>query len=132
MTADFPVTIYHDPACGTSRDVLARIVGVGYAPGVVRTRSIGWTRPLLVALLAAMDARPRDILREGDTPARDLGLLDPATSDAAILDAMVAHPILVAGPIVVTPKGVALCRPAETVLDLLETLPHGIDHPIAA
>ena len=123
MTDAFPITIYHNPDCGTSRNALAMIEAAGYAPQVVDYRSAGWTRPQLDALLAAMAAAPRDILREKGTPAAELGLLDPAAADDAILDAMIAHPILVNRPIVVTPRGTKLCRPSEAVLDLLDRKP---------
>ncbi|MEA1651527.1 arsenate reductase (glutaredoxin) [Nitrospirillum sp. BR 11164] len=121
--SDFPVTIHHNPACGTSRNTLAMIRAAGYEPTVVEYVRAGWTRPQLEGLLAAMGARARDILRDKGTPAAELGLLDPDAGDDRILDAMVAHPILVNRPIVVTPKGVKLCRPSETVLDLLERRP---------
>lgn len=120
---EFPITIYHNPACGTSRNTLAMIRAAGYAPRVVEYLKTGWTRQQLEALLTAMQARPRAILRTTGTPAAELGLLDPAATDEQILDAMVAHPILVNRPIVVTPKGVALARPSERVLDLLEKGP---------
>ncbi len=123
MTDAFPITIYHNPDCGTSRNTLAMIEAAGYAPEIVRYRETGWTRPLLERLLAAMEAKPRDILREKGTPAADLGLLDASVPDAAIVDAMVEHPILVNRPIVTTPKGTRLCRPSERVLDLLDRTP---------
>ena len=123
MSEDFPITIFHNPACGTSRNTLAMIEAAGYAPSVVEYLKAGWTRPQLDGLLAAMGATPRDLLRQKGTPAADLGLLDPAVGDEAILDAMVAHPILVNRPIVVTPKGVKLCRPSERVLPLLDNPP---------
>ena len=119
----FPVTIYHNPDCGTSRNTVAMIEAAGYVPSVIDYRSTGWTRPLLEELLTAMHARPRDLMREKGTPAAELGLLDPATPDDAILDAMVAHPILVNRPIVVTPRGTKLCRPSEAVLELLDHVP---------
>lgn len=122
MTA-FPITIYHNPDCGTSRNTLAMIEAAGYAPEVVEYLHAGWTRDQLGGLLAAMGARPRDILREKGTPAAEHGLLDPSVSDAQILDAMVDCPILVNRPIVVTPRGTALCRPSEAVLQLLDRLP---------
>jgi arsenate reductase len=125
MSEDFPITIFHNPDCGTSRNSLAMIQSAGYAPTVVEYLKTGWTRPQLEALLAAMDARPRDILREKGAPAAELGLLDPSVGDDQILAAMVARPILVNRPIVVTPKGAKLCRPSETVLDLLERRPAG-------
>jgi len=118
--SDFPITIFHNPACGTSRNTVAMVQAAGYEPDVVDYLKTGWTKAQLQDLLAAMDARPRDILRDKGTPAAELGLLDPGATDEAILDAMVEHPILVNRPIVVTPKGVALCRPSEAVLDLLD------------
>lgn len=123
MSDAFPITIYHNPDCGTSRNALAAIEAAGYAPGIIEYRKTGWTRPQLDALLAAMGAKPRDVLREKDSPAAELGLLDPRVSDEAILEAMIAHPILMNRPIVVTPKGTKLCRPSETVLDLLDRQP---------
>lgn len=125
MSEPFPITIYHNPDCGTSRNALAMIEAAGYSPAIVDYRQAGWTRPLLGELLSAMDVRPRDLLREKGTPAAELGLLDPAVSDDAILEAMIAHPILVNRPIIVTPKGTALCRPSERVLALLERVPDG-------
>jgi arsenate reductase len=119
----FPVTIYHNPDCGTSRNALALIQAAGYAPTVVEYRKTGWTRPLLDELLAAMHAKPRDLLREKGTPAAELGLLADGVTDEAMLQAMLAHPILVNRPIVVTPKGAKLCRPSETVGSLLERQP---------
>jgi arsenate reductase len=123
MTKDFPVIIYHNPDCGTSRNTLAMIQAAGYAPEVVEYLKTGWTRPQLEELLAAMNAKPRGLLREKGTPAAALGLLDPAATDDQILSAMVAHPILVNRPIVRTPKGVKLTRPSEVVLELLERRP---------
>jgi arsenate reductase len=123
VSDDFPITIYHNPDCGTSRNVLAMIRAAGYEPEVVEYLKVGWTRERLGELLADMGARPRDILREKGTPAADLGLTNPTTSDEGILEAMIAHPILVNRPIVVTPKGVKLCRPSEVVLSLLDRQP---------
>jgi arsenate reductase len=120
MTAPFPITIYHNPDCGTSRNALALIQAAGYVPEVIDYRKAGWTRALLERLLADMGAKPRDVMREKGTPAAELGLLDAAASDEALLEAMVAHPILVNRPIVVSPRGTKLCRPSETVLDLLD------------
>jgi arsenate reductase len=122
MTA-FPITIYHNPDCGTSRNTLAMIEAAGYAPTIVEYRKAGWTRPQLDDLLAAMGAKPRDLLREKGTPAAELGLLDPSVSEEAIIEAMIEHPILVNRPIVVTPKGTKLCRPSEAVLPLLDLVP---------
>ena len=123
MTDDFPITIYHNPDCGTSRNSLAMIEAAGYVPTVVEYRDAGWARPLLDELLAAMKAKPRDVLRAKGTPAAELGLLEATASDEAIVDAMLAHPILVNRPIVVTPKGTRLCRPSEIVLELLDRKP---------
>jgi len=117
------VTIYHNPACGTSRNTLAMIRASGVEPSVVEYVKAGWTETQLKDLLATMGASPRDILRDKGTPAAELGLTSPEATDAAILAAMVAHPILVNRPIVVSPKGAALCRPSEKVLDLLENPP---------
>ncbi|MCK6441346.1 arsenate reductase (glutaredoxin) [Elstera cyanobacteriorum] len=121
--SDFPITIYHNPACGTSRNTLAMIKAAGYTPTVVEYLKTGWTEAQLNALLTGSGLTARALLREKGTPAADLGLLDPARSDADLLAAMVAHPILVNRPIVVTPKGTKLCRPSEAVLDLLDRKP---------
>ena len=123
MAKAFPITIYHNPDCGTSRNALAMIEAAGYAPRAVEYRKTGWTRELLDELLAAMDATPREVMREKGTPAAELGLLDPSVPDEAIIQAMVQHPILVNRPIVVTPKGTRLCRPSEAVLELLDCQP---------
>jgi len=119
----FPITIYHNPDCGTSRNALAMIEAAGYRPNIVEYLKAGWKRDQLERLLVAIAARPRDLLREKGSPAAELGLLDPATSDDAVLSAMIEHPILVNRPIVVTPRGTALCRPSEKVLRLLDQLP---------
>ncbi len=121
--SEFPITIFHNPSCGTSRNTVAMVQAAGYQPTVIEYLQAGWTKPQLQDLLQAMNARPRDILREKGTPAAELGLLDPDVSDQAILDAMVEHPILVNRPIVVTPRGVKLARPSEAVLDLLDRKP---------
>jgi arsenate reductase len=120
---DFPITIYHNPDCGTSRNALAMIRAVGYEPEVVEYRKAGWTRALLEKLIAAMGATPRDLLREKGTPAQELGLLEPGRSGEEILSAMIEHPILVNRPIVATPLGTKLCRPSEEVLSLLDRRP---------
>jgi arsenate reductase (glutaredoxin) len=117
--ADASVTIFHNPACGTSRNVLAALTEAGARPKVVEYLKAGWTIDQLKGLLKTMKLTPRDILRVRGTPAEELGLTKPTASDDAILAAMVAHPILVERPIVVTPKGAALCRPAERVQSLL-------------
>lgn len=120
---DFPVTVFHNPACGTSRNVLTMVEAAGYRPEVVEYLRTGWTPDQLGALFAEAGITPREALREKGTPAAELGLLDPAASDAAILAAMVEHPVLVNRPIVRTPKGAAMCRPSEKVFDLLERRP---------
>jgi len=125
MTAAFPVTIYHNPACGTSRNALAMIEAAGYAPRVVPYLEAGWTRACLEDLLAATGLTARELLREKGTPAAALGLLDPGIPDEEIIDAMIEHPVLVNRPIVVTLLGGRLCRPSEVVLDLLERRPEG-------
>lgn len=123
MSADFPITIFHNPACGRSRNTVAMVKAAGYQPKVVDYLQAGWTKPQLQELLTAMGARPRDILREKGTPAVELGLMDAGVNDETILDAMVEQPVLVNRPIVVTPKGVKLARPSEAVLDLLARKP---------
>ncbi|PVM92430.1 arsenate reductase (glutaredoxin) [Caulobacter radicis] len=122
---DFPITIFHNPACGTSRNVVAMVEAAGYAPTVVEYLQAGWTRERLLDLSARAGLPLRDLIRDKGTPAEALGLLAADVSDERILEAMVADPILVNRPIVVTPKGVALCRPSEAVLDLLEQRPAG-------
>lgn len=114
----FPVTIFHNPACGTSKTTLQNLREGGYEPVVVEYLKAGWTRPQLEGLFAQMGVTPRQALREKGSPAAELGLIDGA-SDDAILTAMTEHPILVNRPIVVTPLGARLCRPAELVDDLL-------------
>lgn len=125
MSTDFPVVIHHNPACGTSRNVLAIIEAAGYAPTVIAYLETGWTRPQLHTLFAAAGLTPRSALRETKSPAQEMGLLAPGVGDEAILDAMLEHPVLVNRPIVATPKGVRLCRPSELVLDLLDRWPPG-------
>lgn len=120
---DFPITIYHNPNCGTSRNVLEMIRAAGYEPTVIEYRKTGWTRPVLDQVLAAMKAKPLDILREKGTPAQELGLMEPGRTDEEILAAMIKDPILVNRPIVVTPLGTKLCRPSEAVLPLLDRKP---------
>lgn len=125
MSDAFPVVIHHNPACGTSRNVLALIEAAGYAPTVIEYLQTGWTRPQLLGLFAAAGLTPHTALRTTKSPAAELGLLDATISDDAILAAMVEHPVLVNRPIVCTPRGARLCRPSELVLDLLERLPPG-------
>lgn len=125
MSHSFPVVIHHNPACGTSRNVLSIIQAAGYEPVVVAYLETGWTRPQLLALFAAAGLTPRTALRESKSPAKELGLLDEGVTDEAILAQMLLHPVLVNRPIVATPMGVKLCRPSELVLDLLDRLPPG-------
>jgi arsenate reductase (glutaredoxin) len=119
------VVIHHNPDCGTSRNVLAIIEASGETPVVIPYLDTGWTRPQLLALIAAAGQTPRTALRTTKSPAEAMGLLDPSVDDDAILAAMLEHPVLVNRPIVCSPKGVRLCRPSETVLDLLDRLPPG-------
>ncbi len=113
------IIIYHNPDCGTSRNALAMIRNAGIEPHVVEYLKTPPSRTMLVELIARAGMRPRDLLREKGTPYAELGLGDPSLSDDALLDAMIAHPILINRPLVVSPLGVKLCRPSETVLDLL-------------
>ena len=113
------IVIYHNPACGTSRNVLAMIRNSGVEPHVVEYLKSPPTRALLVELISRAAMRPRDLLREKGTPFAELGLQDASLSDEALIDAMIEHPILINRPLVVTPLGVKLCRPSEAVLDIL-------------
>jgi arsenate reductase len=113
------VTIYHNPKCTTSCNVLATIEEAGVKPVVVEYLKTGWTKPQLKALFAAAGVTPRQALRTKAKEADELGLLDPKISDAKLLDAMVAHPALVERPFVESGKGAALCRPKEKVRELL-------------
>jgi arsenate reductase len=113
------VIIYHNPDCGTSRNVLAMIRNAGVEPHVIEYLKWPPTRLLLTQLLERAGLSVRQILREKGTPFHVLGLGDPSLTDDALLNAIGAHPILINRPIVVTPRGVRLCRPSEAVLDLL-------------
>ncbi|WP_062017955.1 arsenate reductase (glutaredoxin) [Aureimonas sp. AU4] len=113
------VTIYHNPACGTSRNTLEMIRQSGEEPEIVEYLKDPPSRERLVELIGAMGIRPRDLLRENGTPYAELGLADPKLTDEELLAAMIEHPILINRPIVVTDKGAALCRPSEKVLPLL-------------
>lgn len=119
------VVIFHNPDCGTSRNVVRIVEAAGYTPVVVEYLKTGWTKPQLLALFAAAVIKPRDALRVKKSPAAELGLTDPWVADEDILEAMIAHPILVERPIVVTAKGTALCRPSEQALDLIDRWPPG-------
>ena len=113
------ITIYHNPACGTSRNTLAIIRQSGEEPEVIEYLKTPPSRERLVELIAAMGMTPRELLREKGTPYAELGLADPKWSDEQILDFMLAHPILINRPIVVSPLGVVLARPSEKVLEIL-------------
>lgn len=116
---DVPVTIYHNPACGTSRNTLAMIRNAGVEPTVIEYLKTPPDRATLIDLLGRMGLRPRDLLREKGTPYAELGLAAEHWSDDELIDQMLAHPILINRPIVVTPWGVRLCRPSERVLEIL-------------
>jgi arsenate reductase len=113
------IVIFHNPSCGTSRNTLAAIRAAGHEPEVIEYLKAGWTKPQLKGLLQQLGLTARQLLRVRGTPAEALGLTGPKTTETQILDAMIAHPILVERPIVVTPKGARLCRPAETVGQIL-------------
>ena len=113
------VIIYHNPACGTSRNTLAMIRNAGIEPHVVEYLKTPPARALLIQLIERAGMSARALLREKDTPYAELGLSDGTLSDDALLDAMMAHPVLINRPLVVTPLGVKLCRPSELVLDIL-------------
>jgi len=113
------VIIYHNPDCGTSRNTLAMICNAGIEPHVIEYLKTPPSRDMLTQLIARMGIPVRALLREKGTPYAELGLGNPALSDEELLDAMMAHPILINRPIIVSPRGVKLCRPSEDVLDLL-------------
>ncbi|MBZ9990832.1 arsenate reductase (glutaredoxin) [Mesorhizobium sp. BH1-1-5] len=118
------ITIYHNPACGTSRNTLAIIRASGEEPVVVEYLKTPPSRGRLLELVAAMGISARELLREKGTPYAELGLADPRWSDDELIDFMLAHPILINRPIVETPKGTRLCRPSEVVLPLLDNPVH--------
>lgn len=128
MSAPFTIVIHHNPDCGTSRNVLEIIRASGAEPVVIDYLTTGWTKSQLLALFAAASLTPRTALRTTKSPAAELGLLDTSVSDDVLLDAMIEHPVLVNRPLVASPKAVRLCRPSETVLDLLDRLPPGPLH----
>jgi arsenate reductase len=113
------ITIYNNPDCGTSRNVLTHIRHTGEEPQIIEYLKTPPSRAELVSLIDRMGVQVRDVLRRKDTPYEALGLDDPALTDDALIDAMMAHPILINRPIVVTARGVKLCRPSDTVLDML-------------
>ena len=123
MTHD--IIIYHNPECGTSRNTLAMIRNAGIEPHVVEYLKTPPSRALLESLIARAGMTPRALLREKGTPFAELGLDDDSLSDAALIDAMMAHPILINRPLVVSPLGVKLCRPSEAVLDLIPAAQQG-------
>lgn len=114
-----PVLIYHNPACGTSRNTLALIRNAGVEPTIIEYLKTPPDRETLTRLLGAMGLTPRALLREKGTPYAELGLADPRWTDEQLIDQMLAHPVLINRPIVVTPWGTALCRPSERVLEIL-------------
>jgi len=128
MPKSVPVTIYHNPSCGTSRNALALIRNAGVEPTVIEYLKTPPDRATLKSLIQRMGIRPRDLLRQKGTPYEELGLAADHWTDAQLIDAMLAHPILINRPIVVTPSGVKLCRPSEAVLDILRLPQRG---PIA-
>ncbi len=119
------IVIYHNPRCGTSRNVLTALETIGAEPVVIEYLQTGWTKAQLLGLFAAADVTVREALRVKDTPAESLGLLDPAIDDEALIAAMIEHPILVNRPFVCAPKGVRLCRPSEKLLELVD-VPEGV------
>ena len=119
-----PITIYHNPECGTSRNALALIRHSGVEPVIVEYLKTPPSRTKLVELIVAMGVPVRGVLREKGTPYAELGLDDPTWTDDQLIDFMVAHPILMNRPIVVTPRGTRLCRPSEAVLEILPSPPH--------
>lgn len=123
--SDTSITIYHNPACGTSRNTLALIRNSGVEPAIIHYLETPPSRETLVALIAAMGMPVRDLLRKNVPPFEELGLAEERFSDDELIDAMLAHPILINRPIVVTPLGTKLCRPSEVVLDILPRLQQG-------
>lgn len=119
------IVIYHNPECATSRNVLMIIEAAGYKPIIIEYLKTGWTKPQLLGLFAAAQLTPKSALRTTKSPAEELGLLSDNVLDETILNAMINHPVLVNRPIVCSDRGVKLCRPSETVLDMLENLPKG-------
>lgn len=117
------ITVYHNPQCGTSRNVLAHIRSAGWEPEIIEYLKDPPSRERLVELIRKMGISVRALLRQKCTPYDELGLGDPALTDDQLLDAMMAHPILINRPIVETPQGTRLCRPSETVLELLPARP---------
>ena len=123
--SDTSITIYHNPACGTSRNTLALIRNSGVEPAIIHYLETPPSRETLVALIAAMGMPVRDLLRKNVPPFEELGLTEERFSDDELIDAMLAHPMLINRPIVVAPLGTKLCRPSEVVLDILPSLQQG-------
>ena len=123
--SDTSIIIYHNPACGTSRNTLALIRNSGVEPAIIHYLETPPSRETLVALIAAMGMPVRDLLRKNVPPFEELGLAEERFSDDELIDAMLAHPILINRPIVVTPLGTRLCRPSEMVLDILPSPQQG-------
>jgi arsenate reductase len=123
LPPDFPIAIFHNPACGTSRNTVAMVRAAGYEPTVIDYLQTGWSREQLTDLSARSGLGFRALMRTRGTPAEALCLLARDVTEDQILEAMLAHPILVNRPLVETPKGVKLCRPSEVVFDLLERTP---------
>lgn len=119
------IIIYHNPECGTSRNALAMIRNAGIEPHVIEYLKTPPSRPLLESLIERAGIPPRALLREKGTPYAELGLDNPDLCDAQLIDAMMAHPILINRPLVVSPLGVKLCRPSEEVLDLIPAIQRG-------
>ena len=119
------IIIYHNPACGTSRNTLAMIRNAGIEPHVVEYLKTPPSRALLKFLIARAGMSPRDLLREKGAPYAELNLANPDLTDVQLVDAMIAHPILINRPLVISPLGVKLCRPSEAVLDLIPAAQQG-------
>jgi arsenate reductase (glutaredoxin) len=119
------IIIHHNPDCGTSRNTLEMIRASGSEPVIIEYLKIGWTKPYLLTLFSAAGLTQKQAMRISGTPAESLGLTAENVSDDLIIEAMIAHPVLVNRPFVVTPKGTRLCRPSELVLDLLDNPPTG-------
>ena len=123
MNTAFPITIYHNPKCGTSRNTLGMIRAAGYEPTVVEYVQTGWNVAQLKELSKATGMTAHEMMRTKDALVQELGLMAEGIADEVIWEAMVVHPVLVNRPIVVTPKGTKLCRPSEVVFSLLERIP---------
>lgn len=125
MTQELKATIYHNPACGTSRNVLKVMQDAGYEVEVIEYLTVGWQKSQLETLFKHAGITAKEALRTSKTPAKELGLTEVGVTEEAIINAMIAEPILVNRPIVVTSKGAKMCRPSEQVLSLLDVWPKG-------